>query len=177
MSLMLKAAFKGGVAMKGFSTILSLLVLAAVTPAPVLAEAGAQEHVMISPSMVKWQSAPPGVPTGAEFAVLSGDPSQEGKAFVIRLKFPANYQVPAHWHLTVETVTVLSGTFNLGLGDQLDRSKTHALEAGSLAVMPANTNHFGWTDTETVIQIHGMGPFALNYVNPADDPRQTKSSR
>jgi quercetin dioxygenase-like cupin family protein len=179
MSLMLKAAFKGRVAMKGFSTIVSLVALIAVAPALVLAEDRAQGHVMVSPSMVMWQPPPPalGVPKGAELAVLSGDPSQDGQPFVVRLKLPAHYQFSAHWHPTAEAVTVLSGTINIGVGDQLDPAKAHALDTGGFVMMPAKIHHFAWTDTETVIQVHGTGPLALNYVNPADDPRQTQTSQ
>jgi quercetin dioxygenase-like cupin family protein len=163
--------------MKRSSTILSLIALAAVAPAPVLAGAGVQEHVVVSPDMVPWKPAPPALPKGAEFAVLSGDPSQEGQAFVMRVKFPANYRVPAHWHSTSETVTVLSGTFNIGMGDQLNRAGAQALEAGGFVLMPAKTHHFAWVDTETVIQVNATGPWTLNYVNPADDPRQAPATQ
>ena len=86
------------------------------------------------------------------------------------LKFPANYEIPVHWHPAVERATVLSGTFNIGMGDKLDRQKTTALAAGSASIMQPNMNHFGWSKEETVLQLNTMGPWGINYVVPADDP-------
>jgi anti-sigma factor ChrR (cupin superfamily) len=99
-------------------------------------------------------------------------PLNEAVPFTFRLKLPANYQVPAHWHPAVEHVTVISGTFNMGTGDKLDQSATKALAAGSIAIMQPKTHHFAWTNEETMVQMHGVGPWAITYVNPADDPRK-----
>jgi quercetin dioxygenase-like cupin family protein len=90
----------------------------------------------------------------------------------MRLKLPANYRIPAHWHPADEHVTVLSGTFHMGMGDKLDTAKGKALGVGSFALMPAKARHFAYTNEETIIQLHGMGPWGINYVNPADDPRK-----
>ena len=91
--------------------------------------------------------------------------------FTVRLKFPANYRIPAHWHPVKVTVTVISGTFNMGLGDVLDTSQGKMLPAGSVFEMPAAIHHFGWTTEETIIQEHGIGPLSVNYLNPAHDGR------
>ena len=95
-------------------------------------------------------------------------------AFILRLKLPANYEIPAHWHPWIEHATVISGTLHMGMGDKLDRSTTRALRTGSVAVIQANVNHFSWTSEETVVQVHGIGPLVITYVNPADDPRIKK---
>jgi hypothetical protein len=87
---------------------------------------------------------------------------------------PANYEIPAHWHPVIEHVTVMSGTLHVGTGAKLDRSQTTPLTAGSVAVVPAKVNMFAWTAGETIVQVHGIGPFAIIYVNPADDPRKAK---
>jgi quercetin dioxygenase-like cupin family protein len=87
------------------------------------------------------------------------------------LKFPADYRIPAHWHPTKVTVTVISGTFNMGLGDELDTRKGKALPRGSIFEMPARIHHFGWTSEETIIQEHGIGPLSVNYLHSAPDPR------
>jgi uncharacterized RmlC-like cupin family protein len=97
--------------------------------------------------------------------------SQAGP-FTVRLKFPANYQIPAHSHPAIERVTVLSGTFHMGSGDKLDKSVTHALPAGGIMIIPAGSNHFAWTAEETIVQLNGTGPWGVIYVNPADDPRR-----
>jgi quercetin dioxygenase-like cupin family protein len=130
----------------------------------------AQSHDMIAGSdQVKWGAAPPSLPKGAQIAVLAGDPSKD-VPFVIRLKLPANYVVPAHQHPTAENVTVLSGTFNAGMGDKVDKKKTQALKSGGFVSLPAKTNHYAWTSGETVVQVNGTAPFVINYVNSADDP-------
>ena len=98
-----------------------------------------------------------GPPPGAKFAVIEG-PSNEPVPYIVRVKFSADYKVPAHWHPSIERVTVLSGTFNLGTGDKLDKEKTKALAPGSTAIIQPKTNHFAWTSEETVIQLHGVGP-------------------
>jgi quercetin dioxygenase-like cupin family protein len=106
-------------------------------------------------------------------AVIEG-PLNEAKPFIFRARLPANYRIPAHVHPNIEHVTVISGTFNLGTGDVLDAAKTRALPAGSVSVMPPGMRHFVWTSEETVLQVHGTGPWGITYVNPADDPRKTQ---
>jgi hypothetical protein len=131
---------------------------------------GAEDHIMVTPNDLKWADVP-SLPPGAKVAVIEG-PMDQATPFTIRLKLPADYKIPAHWHPAIEHVTVLSGTFNLGMGDKLDPTKTTALPAGSMAIMQPKTNHFGWTKEETIVQVHGVGPWGVNYVDPADDPRK-----
>ena len=128
------------------------------------------DHLMVTPKDLKWADVP-SLPPGAKIAVIQG-PMNEAKPFTVRLKFPANYKIPAHSHPAIEHVTVISGTFNMGTGDKLDKKETMALSAGSVAIMQPKTNHFAWTKTETIVQLHGVGPWAVNYVNPSDDPRK-----
>jgi quercetin dioxygenase-like cupin family protein len=118
---------------------------------------------------LKWSAAPPVFPAGAQMAVLSGDPSKAG-TFVIRLKMPAGYKVPAHHHSTNEFVTVISGDFSLGMGDKLDETKSAHLMAEGFAEAPARMNHFAWTKSGAVVQVSADGPFNLTYANLADDP-------
>jgi Domain of unknown function (DUF4437) len=132
--------------------------------------AKAPAHIVMSPADLKWGDAPPAFPPGAQIAVLEGDPGQPG-LFTLRLKVPDGYRVAPHWHPAAEHLTIISGTFHLGTGDKLDESKGAALPAGSYASMPAKMHHFAWVNGETVVQVHGMGPFKLIYVNPADAPK------
>jgi hypothetical protein len=127
-------------------------------------------HIMVTPEELKWVDVP-SLPPGAKLTVIEG-PLNEAVPFTMRIKLPANYQIPAHWHPAIEHVTVISGAINMGLGDKLDRSKTKPLAGGSVAIMQPKTNHFLWTDQEALIQVHGVGPWAINYVNAADDPRK-----
>jgi hypothetical protein len=118
---------------------------------------------------LKWGPAPNVFPKGAEFTVVSGDPSKDGP-YVVRLKLPIGYKVPPHHHPTTESVTVLSGNFHIGLGDRFDETKAVEVTAGAYGEAPAKMNHYAFVTSDTVLQIHGQGPFAITYVNPADDP-------
>ncbi len=129
------------------------------------------DHKMVSPSDLKWNDVP-SLPPGAKIAVIEG-PMSEPVPFTVRLKFPANYQISAHWHPAVERVTVLTGTFHMGIGDKLDRQQSMALSPGSIMIMQPKTNHFAWTaGEEVIVQLNGTGPWGVTYVNPADDPRK-----
>lgn len=157
--------------MKAFEALfLAAMFALASLAAPVSWGQGHADHLMVGPKDLKWADVP-SLPPGAKIAVIQG-PMNEAKPFTVRLKFPADYQIPAHSHPGIEHVTVISGTFNMGTGDKLDPKKTKALSAGSVAIMQPKTNHFAWTKSETIVQLHGMGPWAVNYVNPADDPRK-----
>ncbi len=153
------------------STLLALaLGLALAIPTP-SASASPSTHVMINPVQVKWGAPPPAFRPGARFAVISGDPGTAGP-FTVRLKLPAGFRISPHWHPTDENVTVISGTFSLGMGDKFDRASTTTLTAGGYALLPAEMRHFAWTRGGATVQVHGTGPFVLNYVNAADDPRE-----
>src|SRR5256885_16980711 len=101
------------------------------------------DHKMVSPSDLKWKDVP-SLPPGAKIAVIEG-PMSEPVPFTVRLKFPANYQISAHWHPAVERVTVLTGSFHMGIGDKLDRQQSMALSPGSIMIKQPKTNHFAWT--------------------------------
>jgi quercetin dioxygenase-like cupin family protein len=128
------------------------------------------DHRMISASDLKWEDVP-SLPPGGKIAVIEG-PMTDAVPFTIRLKFPANYRIPAHSHPGVERVTVLSGTFHMGTGDTLDMQKSMALSPGDMMIMQPKTDHFAWTKDEVIVQLNGMGPWGVTYVNPADDPRR-----
>jgi quercetin dioxygenase-like cupin family protein len=131
-----------------------------------------EAHKIVSPQEVKWGPAPDVLPAGAQAAVLLGDPSKEG-LFVLRLKFPKGYRVAPHMHSVPEVVTVISGSFRLGMGETADQSKARPLSAGSFVGLPPGMVHHVFIDEDnTVIQISTNGPWDLIYVNPKDDPRQ-----
>jgi hypothetical protein len=124
-----------------------------------------------APAAMIWTDGPPSLPKGAKFAVLEGDPAKEGP-FVMRLKFPDGYRIPPHTHPKAERLTVLSGSFNIGMGDKFDLAKGKPMPAGTFGTWMAGMKHFVWVKGETVVQLHGNGPWAIEYVNPADDPRK-----
>lgn len=119
---------------------------------------------------IAWSEGPPSIPPGAEAALLNGNPGAE-ELFALRLKLPADYHIPPHTHPRPEIVTVLSGTFLLGHGETADRDAAEPLPAGSFFALQPGHAHFAYVDGETVIQINSSGPWAIDYIDPADDPR------
>lgn len=163
--------------MKIVARIFGLLAFAlgfcAMSSSTALAADAMGDATYINPGDVKWGDVPPVLPKGAKIAVLAGDPFKPG-AFVIRLKLPAGYKIPPHWHSQAENLTVISGAFYLGSGDTVDVAHAHLLKAGGFHYLPAVAHHSAYAKTATVLQIHGEGPFNITYINPADDPLKAK---
>jgi quercetin dioxygenase-like cupin family protein len=150
-----------------FCTTIATAALALGLALPAVA---ADEHVMVTPDAIAWQAAPAALPSGAEAAVLFGNPAEEG-LFALRVKMPEGYAIPPHTHPAIEAVTVISGTLRFGMGETADRAKAEPPTAGTFFAMPPGTPHFVFADEETVIQISTNGPWGLTYVDPKDDPR------
>jgi hypothetical protein len=148
-----------------------LLLVLALTAASLVHAADSDRHRMVAPDQMQW-TAVPALPPGAMGVVLEGPLDQPGP-FTLRLRLPAGYRIPPHWHPAVERVTVLSGTFLMGLGERFDEAALTRLQAGSLAIMPVGVRHFAMTTEPTELQLHGTGPWAITYVDPAEDPRGT----
>ena len=153
-----------------------MLLLMAFLNSRLSAEETQSSEMRLYPlASIEWKPGPAALPAGAKMAVLEGDPSKEGP-FVVRFQFPDGYQIPPHTHPKTERVTVISGNLLLATGETLDRSSAKKLPAGSFGYWPAGMKHAGWSEGETIIQLHGIGPWQINYVNPADDPRNGKKS-
>lgn len=152
--------------MKMFKTSAFVLALFAATASA----QHAGHHQSVRAADLKW-SPVPSLPRGAEIAVIEG-PMNQAAPFTVRLRFPANYDLPPHTHPAIERVTVLSGTFHMGMGDKFSRSGTQPVRAGDMMIMHPGTVHYAWTDTETIVQLHGNGPWGITYLNPNDDPRK-----
>lgn len=130
-----------------------------------------QEQVIVmQPEDMEWQDGPASFEEGSQFVLLEGDLDQED-FFNLRLKLPDGFQIAPHWHPNVERVTVISGTFHLGHGDQVDLRDMEALGAGSYFSLPPEMTHFAVTEGETIIQLTTIGPWKIHYVNSEDDPR------
>jgi len=128
-------------------------------------------HAVTAPDQIEWK------PFVGPFtwAILSGDPMKKGSPFVIRIKHPDGVKVPPHWHPIDEHMTVLSGKFHVGTGKTFDEAKTEVFSPGGYMVVPKKVPHFAVGEGETIVQIHGVGPFTTTFVNPADDPRAQKA--
>ena len=122
---------------------------------------------------IVWGPGPPSLAKGASSVVLEGDPAKDGM-FTMRLRLPDGFVVNPHSHSQVEHVTVIAGTLHFGMGDKFDRAKTRPMPAGSFGYWPIGMQHFAYAEGETVLQLHGRGPWTITYVNPADDPRGGK---
>jgi len=149
------------------------IALAAVTLATVFGGAAAAEdmHKMLKLDTMHWIPSPR-LPKGTQVSIVYGDPRKEGH-YIILAKMPDGYSIPAHWHNQVENVTVISGTFNVGMGDKLDKTRGEALGPGGFFSSGSKMHHYAWTTGETLIQVTGVGPFDVIYVDPKDDPAST----
>ena len=149
---------------------LTLVSCAVVAAAAVSFAADMPGHTMVTADKIVWGPAPPGLPPGSQAAVIYGDPGKPGP-FTLRAKLPAGYRIAPHWHPTDEHVTVLSGNIAMGTGEAWDDKALMAMPMGAYMGMAADTRHYLLAKTAAVIQVHGTGPFAINYVNAKDDPR------
>jgi quercetin dioxygenase-like cupin family protein len=135
-------------------------------------QADVHQPILAQAAELQWSPGPESLPEGAEMVVLEGDPAQPGPS-TLRLRFPADYEIAPHSHPTLERVTVLSGTFNVGTGETFDRDQTTELSAGGFVAMPPGTPHFVWIgEDETVIQVNSDDRLEVTYLDPADDPRE-----
>jgi hypothetical protein len=125
---------------------------------------GDSAHKIIRFGDLKWTP----IIKGCDLAAVSGDPNADGAPFVIRLRCADGAKIPAHWHPTDENVTVLKGTFLVGMGETFDESKLQPMNVGNFVSMPKEMRHFGLCKGETIVQVHGAGPFKVNWVNPSD---------
>ena len=158
------------------SSALAMLLAMAISGTRLSAEETQSPDMRLyPPTSIEWKPGPVAIPAGAKMAVLEGDPTKEGP-FVVRFQFPEGYHIPPHTHPKTERVTVISGALYLATGESLDRNSAKKLPAASFGYWPAGMKHAGWSEGETVIQLHGIGPWQINYVNPADDPRNAKKS-
>ena len=144
-----------------------VLTTAGISPA---ADHESMKANLYQPTKIEWKDGPPSLPKGAKIAVLEGDPSKEGM-FVFRVKVPDGYHIPAHTHPKPERVTIIQGTFKLAMGENPKKENAEVLPTGTYGVWPPGMIHAVWIEGETIVQFHGMGPWVINYVNPADDPR------
>jgi mannose-6-phosphate isomerase-like protein (cupin superfamily) len=163
--------------MKGNLYFLPLLVIF-LCGASVLFSKGAQttssaRHTF-TPGEIPYGPPPAFVAPGAQLAVLEGNPGASSGDFTVRLKMPDGYRIAPHWHPNRENVTVISGTFKVGMGDNFDESKMGAFPAGSFAYLDPGMHHYAMASGEVVVQVHGMAPLQFNYVNPDDDPSHKK---
>ncbi|MNX93718.1 Cupin domain protein [compost metagenome] len=154
------------------ATCLAFLVCVPTATAQAAPKKPASQHFeTLNAADLKWGAAPPGLPRGAQMAVLHGDPTKDVQ-FALRLKLPDGYKIPPHWHTKDELLTILSGTFVLHMGDTMT-APAYTLNAGGFHYLPGRMHHAAVVRGETILQINGIGPFDIHYLNPGDDPRKT----
>jgi hypothetical protein len=140
----------------------------------VAARPNSSEKNIFTPDSVPWGPAPSFVQPGAQLAVLEGNPLASTGDYTLRLKMPSGYRIAPHWHPKRENVTVISGTFKVGMGDNFDESKMASFPAGSFAYLDPDMHHYVMASGDVVVQVHGMSPVQFNYINPKDDPSGKK---
>ena len=150
---------------------LSLALSASIAAAQGAPSQAPPHAVIVMPDQVKWGPGPAALPSGAKAAVLEGDPKEAGP-FTMRLTFPDGYRIPPHFHPGVERVTIIQGTFKVGMGDKFDAAALTPLPAGTFVALQPGTHHFGQAQGKTIVQLNTTGPWGVTYVNAADDPRK-----
>lgn len=157
-----------------FHRLLPLVLVLSTLPVASWGEDHGTEGISLFPAdKIVWKAGPPSLPKGAQIAVLEGNPGKEGP-FVFRVKVPDGYRIPPHTHPKMERVTVIAGTFHIGMGAKFDEKSATAMPAGTFGHWEPGMKHFVWVKGETIVQFHGMGPWSIQYVNPSDDPRNQK---
>jgi quercetin dioxygenase-like cupin family protein len=149
------------------------LALGIAALALVSSVAWADDMITATPQSLKWGPAPPFFEKGSQIAVMAGDPFKPGE-YTLRLMMPKGYKIAPHFHPTAENVTVIKGTFHIAMGDKMDPKSGTTLKAGGFVSLPAQMHHYAWATSPAIVQVHGEGPFAITYINPADDPRNKK---
>jgi quercetin dioxygenase-like cupin family protein len=156
----------------GFILLGATALAGSSRPAAEAGVAQSQDRIgLFLPAGIPWTAGPASLRAGARVAVLEGDPTREG-VFTMRLWLPNGFEVAPHSHTQVEHVTVVSGVLHFGMGEKFDRAATRPMPAGSFGYWPIGMKHFAWAEGETVLQLHGRGPWTVTYVNAADDPRR-----
>jgi len=130
----------------------------------------AHDTNVFTPETIPWGPPPPFITAGAQLAVIEGNPMASSGDYTIRLKMPDGYRIAPHWHPKRENVTILSGTFKVGMGDTFDKDKMGSFPAGSFAYLDPDMHHYAMASGEVIVQVHGSAPLQFNYVNPGDDP-------
>jgi catechol 2,3-dioxygenase-like lactoylglutathione lyase family enzyme len=138
------------------------------------AQTGPSEKHTFTPDGIAYGPAPAFVASGAQLAVLEGNPAGSTGDYTVRLKMPDGYRIAPHWHPQRENVTVISGNFKVGMGDRFDESKMGTFPAGSFAFLDPDMHHYAMASGPVVVQVHGQAPLQFNYVNPNDDPSRKK---
>jgi hypothetical protein len=136
----------------------------------IAAHPGAHDTNAFTPETIPWGPPPPFVAPGAQLAVIEGNPAASTGDYTVRLKMPDGYRIAPHWHPRRENVTVISGTFKVGMGDTFDKDKMGSFPAGSFAYLDPDMHHYAMASGEVIVQVHGSAPLQFNYVNPGDDP-------
>jgi quercetin dioxygenase-like cupin family protein len=123
-----------------------------------------ESHQIVRSSDLKW------IPTikGCDLAQVAGDFNAAGAPFVLRIRCTDGTKIPAHWHPGDESLTVLKGTFLVAMGETFDETKLQTMNVGSFSVVPKEMRHFGMAKGELIVQVHGVGPFKTNWVNPSE---------
>ncbi len=155
---------------RNLSLLLATLVGATILVSTIGARPTSPEKNAFTPDTMPYGPAPAFVPAGAQLAVLEGNPGAASGDYTVRLKMPDGYRIAPHWHPNRENVTIISGTFKVGMGDEFEESKMATFPAGSFAYLDPSMHHFAMASGEVVVQVHGQAPLQFNYVNPDDDP-------
>lgn len=142
----------------------ALLCVAHVVNSP-----AAAVHIVLPLNDDAWHEGPQGMPAGAKFAAITGDPAQPGP-FVLRAELPPGYSISPYRRCSDESIVVLAGSLKIGTGSSFDPSRMRNFHSGAFVRLRADEPHYAATDGGAVVQIVGTGPFAIEYVRPPKSP-------
>lgn len=175
----------------GALVVCLLLAVAGIAQAPPARQTAAEKKsasaargTLVMPGSEQWMDVPaaalvgtPSVEMGGtvKIAILQGDPMTAGRSYTVRLSCTDGTKIAPHWHPTTENVTVIRGTFLLGMGAKWDDARMKEIPVGGFASAPAQMRHYAQCKGDGVVQVNGIAPFVVNFVGP-DDPGPAKKT-
>ena len=153
------------------------------TPAAAPAKPAAAHAMVVEPGSEQWGEIPaaamagtPSVEMGGtlKVAILQGDPMQAGRTYTLRLSCSDGTKIAPHWHPTTENVTVIKGAAAVGMGSKWDDAAMKAVPVGGFFTAAPQMRHFAQCKGESILQVHGVGPFVINFVAPDEAPPAKK---
>ena len=158
--------------------VLSPWFTGAQTKAPAKAGAAKPSPMVVESGAEKWGDVPaaalvgtPSVEMGGtlRIAVLQGDPMTAGRSYTLRLSCTDGLKIAPHWHPTTENVTVVKGAAAVGMGSKWDDGALKEVAIGGFFSAGPKVRHFAQCKGDTVLQVHGIAPFVVNFVGPDDN--------
>jgi len=150
----------------GLSVLISVVMISGCTQKEIGVRdfaSGEVQHV-VRLDATQWRPCPPNLPAGCEVAILDGHPKKAG-LFTVRFNTMQEFIMPAHSHPKDERVTVIKGRVAVGFGRDATRAAADEFVAGDYYINARDEIHKVWIDSGSIVQITGIGPWVVDYVD------------